>query len=131
GLAGLLGGEHDPDKLVPIQALVANIEGYGDYVVRLALAEVAPDLDRIEEAWRSRRAEPNQAEEFLSQLIGLKLERRHAGDAARLFAEIERRWAAIDRVWSSPDSVPTLAELTDPVGWAARVLLTDSLEEPE
>lgn len=131
GLAGLLGGEHDPERLGPIQALVASIEGYGDHVVRLALTEVAPELDRIEEAWRRRRAEPNQAEQFLAQLIGLKLERRHAGDATHLFAEIERRWAAIDRVWSSPESVPTLAELTDPVGWAARVLLTDPLAEPE
>jgi uncharacterized protein (DUF2342 family) len=28
-------------------------------------------------------------------------------------------------VWESPENLPDLAELKDPVGWAARVLLDD------
>ncbi|CAN5262344.1 hypothetical protein BH24ACT7_BH24ACT7_21770 [soil metagenome] len=131
GLAGLLGGNHDPEKLAPIQALLATIEGYGDHVVGLALTDIAPELGPIQEAWARRRAEPGQAEQFLSQLIGLELERHHAGDATRLFTEIGRRWGmvSVDSLWSSPQSAPTLAELTDPVGWAARVLLTDPMDE--
>jgi hypothetical protein len=32
-------------------------------------------------------------------------------------------------VWSGPETVPTVADLTDPVGWAARVLLGDGFDE--
>jgi putative hydrolase len=131
GLAGLLGSEHDPGKLEPIRALLAAIEGYGDHLTRLALDGIAPELSRIEEAWSSRRAEPDQAGELLGQLVGLSPDRAGAADAARFFPDITRRWSgeAVDRVWSSPEAVPTVAELTDPVGWAARVLLEGGFGE--
>ncbi|MGH8959081.1 MAG: zinc-dependent metalloprotease [Acidimicrobiia bacterium] len=43
--------------------------------------------------------------------------------------QIERRFGkeAIDGIWDGPDRLPTFAELTDPVGWAARVLLDNDL----
>ncbi len=125
GLAALLGGEHDEAKLAPIQALLATVEGYGDHVVERALADVLQDRERIGEAFARRRVEPNQAEQFLQQLVGLELERHRARDAADLFAQIERRWGdeAVVTLWSASDNVPSLDELTDPVGWAARVLI--------
>ena len=78
-----------------------------------------------------RRAEPDQAGELLGQLVGLTPDRAGAADAARFFPEISRRWSddAVDRVWSGPETVPTVADLTDPVGWAARVLLGDGFDE--
>jgi putative hydrolase len=125
GLASMLGAENDAEKLPPIQAVVAAIAGYGDHVVRKGLADVLPDLDRLEEAEARRRVEPDQSEQFLQQLAGMALERQLANDAASFFAEVERRWGAeaVATVWSSGESVPTVTELADPVGWAARVLL--------
>jgi putative hydrolase len=127
GLASLMGAEHDPALLGPIQAVLAAVAGYGDFVVRRALGDVLPDIDRLEEAVARRRAEPNQAEQFLQQLVGLELERHRANDAAAFFAQIERRWGVetIERVWADPANLPSISELTDPVGWAARVLLDD------
>jgi putative hydrolase len=125
GLAALLGAEHDASLLAPIQALLAVIGGYGDYVVRRALDAVLPDLGRLEEASARRRAEPSQAEQFLQQLVGLELDRHRAGEAAAFFVDVERRWGieTVERVWAEPDGLPTRDELSDPVGWAARVLL--------
>ncbi len=128
-LGALLGAETDPERLAPLQALVGAIEGYGDYVVHRSLDGVVPDLVRIEEAIGRRRIEPTSGEDFLGQLAGIELNRRHGRDAAALFTEIERRWGdgAVATAWAEPDHLPTLPELTDPVGWAARVLLDDSL----
>ncbi len=125
GLAKLLGAEHDPAKLAPVQAVVAAIAGYGDHIVRTALTTVLPDLPRLEEAEARRRVEPDQGEQFLQQLAGLALERHHAGEASRFFDEIDRRWGdeSVARAWASADTLPTIGELADPVGWAARVLL--------
>ncbi len=125
GLARMLGSSHDPTTLEPIQAFLAFLEGFGDYAVRTAAADLMPQLGEIESAVRLRRSEPNEAEQFLQQLLGLQIDRHRAGDAAEFCADVERRWGAetLQRLWEDPDKLPRLGELTDPVGWAARVLL--------
>jgi len=125
GLARLLGSTHDATKLAPIQAFLAFIEGFGDYAVRTAASDLIPQLDDIEAAVSVRRSEPNEAEQFLQQLLGLRLDRHLAEDASEFCSEIERRWGTdtLHRLWEEPEKLPQLSELTDPVGWAARVLL--------
>ena len=121
----LLKSTADPDRLASIQACSAFIEGYGDFIVRRAGSELLPDLDQIERANTRRRSEPDQAEQYLQQIAGLELQRHRAGDAAAFCDEVEQRWGdpALDRVWEQPEHLPTLSELTDPVGWAARVMM--------
>ena len=125
GLASLFGGEARPARAADLEAAAAFIEGYGDHVVRAAGAELLPDLAEIEDAHRVRREEPSQAIDQLGQVIGLDVRRTRAGDVADLCAEVTKRWGpeALDRIWETPDHLPHLDELTDPVGWAARVLL--------
>ncbi len=125
GLAGLLGASHDETRLAPIQAFVALVDGYADYTVRRAATDLLPQLDIIEEANARRRVEPNDAERFLQQIVGLELQRHRARDASAFCVEIERRWSdeALGRLWEDPAHLPNLDELTDPVGWAARSLL--------
>ncbi len=121
----LMKGTSDPERLAAIQALTAYVEGYGDYLVRKAAADVLPDLGQIETANARRRSEPDQTEQSLQQVVGLELQRHRAGDAAAFCFEVEQRWGepALDRVWEQPENLPSLAELTDPVGWAARVMM--------
>ncbi len=121
----LLKGTSDPDRLAAIQSLTAYVEGYGDYLVRKAGADVLPDLTRIEAANTRRRSEPDQTEQSLQQVVGLELQRHRADDAAVFCVQVEQRWgeAALDRVWEQPSNLPSLAELADPVGWAARVMM--------
>jgi putative hydrolase len=125
GLARMLGSTHDAAALEPIQAFLAFSEGFGDYAVRAAAADLMPQLGEIETAVALRRSEPNEAEQFLQQLLGLQIDRHRAEDAAQFCAEIERRWGqdTLERLWEDPEKLPRLEELTDPVGWAARVLL--------
>lgn len=125
GFARLLGSSHDPEALTPIQAFIAFLEGFGDYAVKAAADDLIPELDRIETAVTLRRSEPNEAEQFLQQLLGLRVDRHRAGDATAFCDEVERRWGTdtLERLWEEPTKLPRLDELTDPVGWAARVLL--------
>ena len=128
GSSALFKGTSDPDRLATIQALTAFVEGYGDYVVRKAAGDLLPDLDRIEEANARRRTEPDQSEQYLQHVVGLDLQRNRAEDAADFAREIEDRWGeeALDKIWEDPENLPRLEELTDTIGWAARVLLDDS-----
>ena len=125
GVASILGMKSDPDRLAQLQAMIAITEGFGDYVVARAAADTLPDLDRLAEAAARRRAEPHQGAELLAQLAGLDLQRHRARDAAEFATEAARRWGdeALDTMWKDAAGLPTLDELTDPVGWAARVLL--------
>lgn len=121
----LLRGDSDPERLAEVQAFVAFVEGYGDHIVALAGEGVLPDLRSISAAYALRRSEPDQAEQFLQQMVGLDLQRRRGAVAADFCGEVVRRWGepALARVWEGPTMVPTLAEIDDPLGWAARVLL--------
>lgn len=121
----LLKGTSDPDRLAAIQSVATFVEGFGDYLARKIGADLMPDLDKIESANARRRSEPDQAEQYLQQVVGLELNRHRAADAAAFCVEVEERWGrdALYRVWEQADHLPTLQELTDPIGWAARVLM--------
>ena len=130
--AALIKGTPDPQRLADLQAFTAFIEGYADRVVAISAADLVPAIERIEDAYNRRRTEPNQAEQFLQQFAGLELERHRAADARLFCDDVAERWGedALAKVWDEPTNMPTLSELTDAIGWAARVLLDDiSLEE--
>ncbi|MDF1595079.1 MAG: zinc-dependent metalloprotease [Acidimicrobiia bacterium] len=129
GLAGLLSTEAQLPALEDAQALMAMLEGYGDYIMDRAATKLLPDLDRLRAAMDARRSEPAHGEQGLNKLLGLELKQEQYRLGARFCAEVERRWGddALHQVWESPDHLPTLAELEDPVGWAARVLLEDGI----
>jgi putative hydrolase len=123
----LVKGTSDPDRLAAVQAFTAFVEGYGDDVVRKAAGDLLPDLEDIEAANARRRSEPDQADQYLQQLVGLELRRDRAEIAAAFCREVEERWGAeaLDKIWDDPENLPNLDELSDPLGWAARVLLDD------
>lgn len=127
GMTDLIGAKHDPHKLETVQAFAAFLEGYTDFVVRETAESLLPQLEQIDEAQQRRRSTPRDTEQGLGQLTGLALQRHRAQDAAVLCDDIRRRWGedALPRVWEQPDRIPTMSELTDPVGWAARVLLDE------
>lgn len=125
GLGGpMFTGPHQDETRAAIQSLLAFVEGYGAHLVRRTCGELITELDRIEEAQNRRRAEPSEAEEAFSRLVGLDLERHHARAAAEFCDAVVERWGTerLDAIWDDPKQVPTLAELTDPIGWAARLL---------
>lgn len=126
--AGLITGTSDPDRLADLQAFTAFVEGYGDRLVRIAGGDLLPDIERIQRAHDVRRTEPDQAEQFLQQFAGLSLERGRAADGAAFCDEVVDRWGedTLAKVWQEPENMPRLAELTDPIGWAARVVLDDT-----
>jgi putative hydrolase len=130
GMAGLLSTDGPQQELESVQAFMALLEGYADYVMDRVATKLLPDLARMRAARDSRRSEPAQAEQMLNRMLGLELTDDQYRIGAGFCDEVERRWGddALHRVWESPENLPDLAELKDPVGWAARVLLDDGLE---
>jgi putative hydrolase len=125
GLAVLFGEHRDEAAAGKLVAAAAVIEALGDYTVRSAGGRLLPDLPDIERAHRARRERENDGNDQLGGLLGIEVRRSRANDAADLLFEIDRRWGpeAVAGLRSDPGRFPTLDELTDPVGWAARALL--------
>ncbi len=127
GLTGLITTPEQRPVLDAIQAFMAIMEGYADYLMDRAAGAMLPDLPRLREAMTRRRAEPDQGEQILNRLLGLELKHEQYRMGSAFCAEIVRRWGdeALEELWVGADRLPRLSELGDPVAWAARVLLPE------
>lgn len=125
GMDGLLAGPAQEKPLADIQAFMAVMGGYGHHLATRIASGLIPEAGRMQEAMYTVRAEPSEGDQILQQMLGLRVERERHRDGADFCAEVERRWGdeALVRIWEGPEMLPTLAEVTDPVGWAARVLI--------
>lgn len=129
GLAGWIGEPGDREALDRIQAFMAFVEGYAEYIMDVAAPNLLPDLDRMRSAVRERRSAPSESEQALNRLLGLELKHEQYELGAEFCRDVARRWGGtkLAKIWESADHLPSLNELADPTAWAARVLL-DELE---
>ena len=124
-LSGLLPGPESEQALRRIQAFMALLEGYAEWLVARAAPGLVPEAPRLREAIDRRRAEPSQGEQMLQRMLGLDLQHHRYRVGTTFCAEVSRRWGeeALTRLWEGPGALPTPAELEDPVAWAARLLV--------
>ena len=104
---------------------MAVMAGYGDYLIDRAAPGLIPEADRLRAALDERRTEPAQDEQILGQVLGLELDQATYRLGTSFCEEVDRRLGdeTLARIFEGPEMLPTLAELDDTVGWAARVLL--------
>jgi putative hydrolase len=124
-LSGLLAGPESEQARRRIQAFMALLEGYAEWLIDRAAPGLVPEAPRLREAIDRRRAEPSPGEQMLQRMLGLDLQHHHYRVGTTFCEEVARRWGeeALGRLWKGPEALPSPADLEDPVGWAARVLL--------
>lgn len=124
-LSGLVPGPESEEALGRLQAFMALLEGYAEWLVGRAAPGLIPETPRLREAIDRRRAEPSPGEQMLQRMLGLDLQHHRYRRGTTFCDEVARRWGddALARLWDGPEALPTSADLDDPVGWAARVLL--------
>jgi coenzyme F420 biosynthesis associated uncharacterized protein len=121
---GLLGLFAAPDQRVAldrVQALMSLLEGHGHVVMDRLGMRMLRTQPRMAALLKARRKDPRTAAFF--RLTGLEMKLRQYEMGARFVLGVEERasWSALDRAWSSPDALPTLAEIENPAGWLRRV----------
>ncbi len=111
--------------LESLQAFLGMAGGMSRWLVAKAGSQLLPDLDEIF-AERDNTLSLGDASQPAGVMVALSPEA--VADGAAFLTEVEERFGptATRRIWQ-PDGFPTLEEITDPVGWAARVLLDDPL----
>jgi coenzyme F420 biosynthesis associated uncharacterized protein len=122
GLVTMVAGPERMAILDVVQATMAVIEGHAEHVMDAVGEELLPSLPELREALDRRRREKPPAVRLLERLIGLELKMRQY-EIGRAFCDgvVDRGGIeALNRVWSSPEAMPTLAELEDPAAWIRR-----------
>jgi len=97
------------------------LEGHGHVVMdRIGERELVTQ-GRMSQVLKTRRQDPRTA--MFMRLVGLELKMRQYDDGAEFIAGVERHagWSALDRAWESPETLPTLAEIKNPVLWLERM----------
>ncbi len=117
-------GDEQRALFLEMQAAMSLLEGFSDYVMDEVGVGLVPGIERISARFHARRTQRSPFERAVLRLTGmdLKLEQYRRGEAfVRAVAEARGR-AALDAIWTSPATLPTHDELTDPAHWIARVL---------
>lgn len=121
GLFGLFATDEQREVLDHVQALMSLLEGHGHIVMdRIGERELAGQA-RMSALLKQRRNDPRTAALF--RLLGLEMKMRQYDDGAKFIEGVERHagWEALDHAWVSPEHLPTLEEIANPVLWLDRV----------
>src|SRR5689334_19013668 len=108
------------DKLTAVMTLV---EGHGDYVMDAVGPQVVPSVADIREKFNSRRGSAGRMEQILRRILGIDLKMKQYAEGSRFVRTVveEVGMTGFNRVWTSPETLPTRAEISHPADWLARV----------
>jgi coenzyme F420 biosynthesis associated uncharacterized protein len=122
GLVFMVVGEERRGQLEAAQAFMALLEGYAEHVMDAVGASMLADLDAMRAAMDRRRHERSGLLRVLEKLFGMDLKLRQYQQGKAFCDAVVARGgiAALNRAWAGPETLPTFAELDDPVGWLAR-----------
>jgi coenzyme F420 biosynthesis associated uncharacterized protein len=106
-----------------LSALMSLLEGHAEWVMDAVGPQVIPSLPKLRAKLDARRGDFGAAEGLIRRLMGMDAKLRQYTEG-RSFVD-----AVVDRVgrdgfntvWSSPQALPTLAEIADPGAWVDRV----------
>jgi coenzyme F420 biosynthesis associated uncharacterized protein len=105
-----------------VTAVMSLLEGHADVVMDSVGPEVIPTVEHIRAKFTVRR-QGQGLDKIIRKLLGLDAKMRQYRDGATFCRAVlaEVGMAGLNRVWTSPETLPTSAEITDPKLWLARM----------
>jgi coenzyme F420 biosynthesis associated uncharacterized protein len=122
-IVGVFASEGERATIDRVQATMAVIEGHAEHVMDAVAPELLPSLPRLRAALDRRRHSQSGRARLLGKLLGLEMKMRQYEQGKLFCDEIVRRAGtdALVAVFSSPEALPTIDELDDPVAWLLRM----------
>lgn len=104
-----------------LETALALVEGWVCHVVEAAAEGRLPNVVRLSETFRRRRAAGGPAEATFAALVGLELRPRRLREAAALWAALteHRGVEGRDALWGHPDLLPSEDDFADPAAYAS------------
>ncbi|HWM35820.1 MAG TPA: zinc-dependent metalloprotease [Streptomyces sp.] len=107
-----------------LTAVMSLLEGHADYVMDGVGPEVVPSVAEIREKFQKRRATgAGRLDQALRKLLGLDAKLRQYREGERFVRAVveDLGMDGFNRVWTSPNTLPTKAEIGKPADWIARM----------
>ena len=126
-LISILTSSAERDTLDRVQAVMAVIEGHAEHVMDAVAPDLLPSLPKLRRALDQRRRSQSGLSRLLARVLGLDLKLRQY-ERGKIFCDAIVRAEgreALHFVFSSPDALPTLAEIENPSAWLVRTGLSN------
>ncbi|MFE4452030.1 zinc-dependent metalloprotease [Streptomyces sp. NPDC056796] len=107
-----------------LTAVMSLLEGHADFVMDGVGPDVVASVAEIREKFQRRRARgASRLDLALRKLLGLDAKLRQYRDGEKFVRAVvdEVGMDGFNRVWTSPNTLPTKAEIAAPADWVARV----------
>ena len=115
----------DEQRLVldEIQALMAVVEGHGNFVMDSVGERVIPSFRQMRHVFQRRREQQSRLQRIVSHALGLEMKMRQYEIGQHFCERVVARGGpdALARLWVDPDHFPTMKELREPELWVRRV----------
>lgn len=115
-----------PEQRVALDRLLALatlLEGHADHVMDAVGPRVVPSVRQIRQRFTVRRQGGGLAERLMRALLGIDAKLRQYAEGAAFTRHVVGAvgMAGFNTVWTSPETLPTRAEITNPAAWLRRV----------
>jgi coenzyme F420 biosynthesis associated uncharacterized protein len=119
----------DPEQRVVLDRLLALatlLEGHADHVMDAVGPSVVPSVRLIRQRFTARRQGGGLAERVLRAVLGIDAKLRQYAEGAAFTRHVVDAVGmdGFNAVWTSPETLPTRAEITDPAAWLYRMTPT-------
>jgi coenzyme F420 biosynthesis associated uncharacterized protein len=123
-LLSLLQSPEQRAVLDRLLALATLLEGHADHVMDAVGPAVVPSVRLIRQRFTARRQGGGLVERILRALLGVDAKLRQYAEGAAFTRHVvgEVGMTGFNKVWSSPETLPTRAEIIDPTAWLSRVM---------
>ncbi|MDQ6658045.1 MAG: zinc-dependent metalloprotease [Actinomycetota bacterium] len=108
-----------------LMALMSLLEGHADHVMDAVDQKVVPTVAAIRKAFTQRRSKGGgPVDRLVRSLLGMDMKMSQYIKGEAFVSQVVSRSGmdSFNTVWSSPETLPTRAEIADPDRWMARVL---------
>jgi coenzyme F420 biosynthesis associated uncharacterized protein len=106
-----------------LTALMTLAEGHAEFVMDGVGPEVVPSVAVIRERFDARRAAGSPVQKIVRKLLGIEAKLRQYAEGNKFVAAVVDQIGmdGFNQIWTSAETLPTLAELTEPNDWIERV----------
>ena len=123
GLAELVITPEQREEMAKVTAFMSLLEGHADVVMDDVGPECVPTVETIRKRFTQRRKGAGSVDRLLRRLLGLEAKMRQYRDGAAFVRAVQEQVGVdgFNAVWTSPQTLPTPLEITDPSAWVRRV----------
>jgi coenzyme F420 biosynthesis associated uncharacterized protein len=124
GLLAALASPETRAVMERVTGFMSLIEGHAEYVMNAVPPSVIPSQGDIERKFAARRRRgANPLDRLLRSLLGMDAKTRQYTQGSQFVRSVVDKVGldGFNAVWTSPQTLPSKAEITDPDAWVSRV----------